>query len=354
MAWAEHMEEKICFLLRHAAPNVRYRVRREILCENPDSAGMTALQEEILAMPRVRKWLSCQREDGFFGTVIHGVPGDGFDATVDALKRNGVELTHPSLRRARECLVFWEERDYVRDHFYKAGNAMDEHGRGGFRAVLADTLVELGAQETLPQISAQIEAALRAFEGALNYASVDDFTRKATYRGIPCRYYIKGATFPAANHVSLLTKTRSWRTAETLAMVRSSYRHCKELMRGYDGGVIYVNCGHFVGPFNHNWQISPRRVDLREFDGHPIDFAWLMKGLSSPCATYPLFDEENPLLYDTLREWLADEELLSRIGEEPLRLFKKYAALEPSWRRAESVRCDVYFPIVLALSRKTS
>ena len=47
------------------------------------------------------------------------------------------------MRRVKENLINW--KDYERDHFYKAGNAMDEHGRGGFRAILADVLVELGS-----------------------------------------------------------------------------------------------------------------------------------------------------------------------------------------------------------------
>ena len=64
------------------------------------------------------------------------------------------------MQKAKECLINW--KDYERDHFYKAGNAMDEHGRGGFRAILADVLVELGADENTPQIQEQIRNALNA------------------------------------------------------------------------------------------------------------------------------------------------------------------------------------------------
>lgn len=111
------------------------------------------------------------------------------------------------MQLAKESLLNWT--DYKKDHFYKAGNAMDEHGRGGFRAIWADQLVELGADEVMPIIQEQIENALTVFSGALNYSCIDDFTKKASFQGKECRYYINGATFPAANHISILEKTLS-------------------------------------------------------------------------------------------------------------------------------------------------
>ena len=197
----------IDFLLENAGVSIKYRVKREILNIPIESDEMLALQAEILNLPRVKKAFAIQREDGFIGSVIHGVYFDGFDSTVNLLKRYGVEITNSNMQKAKECLMNWKE--YERDHFYKAGNAMDEHGRGGFRAILADTLVELGADESIPHIQEQMNNALNAFRGALSYTCVDDFSKKATMKGVPCRYYIKGATFPASNHISILEKTFS-------------------------------------------------------------------------------------------------------------------------------------------------
>ena len=165
----------IDFLLENASSNILYRVKKEILQERTDSPEMISLQSQILNLPKVKKAFTCQRENGFFGSVIHGVYFDGFDSTVDLLKRNGVELTDTRMVKAREALTDW--KDYEKDHFYKAGNAMDEHGRGGFRAIWAEQLVELGADESLPQITEQIEMALNAFRGALDYSSSDDFSK---------------------------------------------------------------------------------------------------------------------------------------------------------------------------------
>lgn len=343
------MKKTVEFLLKNAPPNILYRVKKEILKERTDSPEMLSLQAQTLNLPKVKKAFECQRESGFFGSVLHGVYFDGFDSTVDLLKRNGVELTDPHMIKAREALADW--KNYEKDHFYKASNAMDEHGRGGFRAIWAEQLVELGAEESLPQISEQIESALNAFRGALEYSSPDDFSKKATFRGEPCRYYIKGALFPAANHIRILEKTLSWRNEENLAMVKRSYSHCKVIMKDYHDGVIYVNCGHFVGPFNHNWNAPKNRISIRDLDTHPIDFAWFMKGLASASVIYPVFDDGNPYFSESLRNMIEDENFIDSISEEQLRMFKNYASIAPSWRKKESIACDLYFPIALALSK---
>lgn len=339
----------IDFLLENAPSNILYRVKKEILQERTDSPEMLYLQSQILNLPKVKKAFACQRENGFFGSVIHGVYFDGFDSTVELLKKNGVELTDPRMMKAREALTDWKE--YKKDHFYKAGNAMDEHGRGGFRAIWAEQLVELGADESLPQITEQIAMALNAFCGALEYSSPDDFSKKATFRGEPCRYYIKGATFPAANHIRILEKTLSWRTEDNLAMVTRSFAHCKEIMKDYHDGIIYVNCGHFVGPFNYNWNAPKERIRIRDFDTHPIDFAWFMKGLGSASISYPVFDDDNPYFVESLIAMIEDEHFIDSINDEQLRMFKNYASIAPSWRKKESSACDLYFPILLALSK---
>ena len=121
------------YLLEYAPVNILYRVKKEILNESVNSTEMHDLQEKICDLPKVKKAFSCQNAHGFFGMTLHGVYFDGFDSTVELLKKNGVELTNPHLQNAKEALLDWN--DYKNDHFYHAGNAMDEHGRGGFRAI---------------------------------------------------------------------------------------------------------------------------------------------------------------------------------------------------------------------------
>ena len=138
MCLINNYQRLIEFLLENAGVSIKYRVKKEILNVSVESDEMQALQAEILDLPRVRKAFAAQKEDGFIGNVIHGAYFDGFDSTVNLLKRYGVEISNPAMQRARECLLNW--KDYEKDHFYQAGNAMDGHRRGGFRAILADNL----------------------------------------------------------------------------------------------------------------------------------------------------------------------------------------------------------------------
>lgn len=76
-----------------------------------------------------------------------------------------------------------------------------------------------------------------------------------------------------------------------------------------------------------------------------------MKGLSTASDCYPIFDDNNPFFSEFLIEMISDENLIDIIGEEQLRHFKNYSSLAPSWRKGESIICDIYFPILLALCR---
>lgn len=346
--------EKICtegidFLLQNAPVNILYRTKKEILGEPVDTPEMQSLQEKITELPKVKKAFSVQNENGFFGTSLHGIYFLGFDSTVELLKKNGIEPDDPHLQKAKVCLDAW--KDYEKDSFYQSGNAMDEHGRGGFRAIWAEQLLELGADESHPRIAEQIRLAMEAFSGALLHSSVDDFSKNAIFRGQPCRYYIKGAHFPAANHIRILEKTRSWRTEENLSMVRRSFAHCKEIMRDYHDGFLYVNCGYFVGPFNYHWNARKERITMERFENCPIDFAWFMKGLGSPSVSYPIFETPDNGFSASLYEMLSDPHFIEKIGAEQMRMFKNYASIAPSWRKKESIACDILFPILRALQR---
>ncbi|MGN1409262.1 MAG: hypothetical protein ACI4XJ_03705 [Eubacteriales bacterium] len=125
-------------------------------------------------------------------------------------------------------------------------------------------------------------------------------------------------------------------------------------MKDYNGGCIFVNCRYLVGPFNYNWKMNTngRKISVTDFADCPINFAWFMKGLSTEQTRYPLFENDNPHMVESLLEWISDENLPDSISAEQLRMFKNYASIEPSWRKKESVKCDLLFPLVCELYRR--
>lgn len=62
-------QKQVDFLLDNASPNIKYRVRKEIIDEAIDTSEMVELQARILTLPKVKKAFGCQQENGFFGSV---------------------------------------------------------------------------------------------------------------------------------------------------------------------------------------------------------------------------------------------------------------------------------------------
>ena len=77
-----------------------------------------------------------------------------------------------------------------------------------------------------------------------------------------------------------------------------------------------------------------------------------MRELSSASHSKAIFNDSNSCFSESLVKMIEPENFVEMVTEEQLRLFKKYTAIEPSWRKKESIDCDLYFPILLALSRK--
>lgn len=76
-------QKQVDFIIENSSPNIRYRVKKEILKESIDTSEMMGLQTKILTLPKVKKAFACQQENGFFGSVLHGAYFDGFDSTVN-------------------------------------------------------------------------------------------------------------------------------------------------------------------------------------------------------------------------------------------------------------------------------
>lgn len=62
-------QKQVDFLLDNASPNIKYRVRKEIIDEAIDTSEMVELQARILTLPKGKKAFGCQQENGFFGSV---------------------------------------------------------------------------------------------------------------------------------------------------------------------------------------------------------------------------------------------------------------------------------------------
>ena len=161
----------------------------------------------------MKKVFESQQDNGFLGHEIHSGYFRGFDANLILLKRLGVALEDSRIQRAKQLLLRWIGTN---DPFYRAGTKMDEYGRAGFKAVVANILLDLECDESIPQIQEQISLALEAFAGALQHGDINDFSKAAIFQGREVRYYIKGSRFPDQNHIDISSKSLTWRNQAKL------------------------------------------------------------------------------------------------------------------------------------------
>jgi hypothetical protein len=338
------LDQIIAYLLEHAGCSIRYRVRRDLLSESVTSNAMRSLQEDILALSKVTKVFSTQQEDGFLGYELHGSYFKGFDANLMLLKRLGVSVDNPRIQRAKNALLEWKGTD---DPFYRAGTTMDEYGRAGFKAVIANTLLDLECDEETHLIQEQIGLAVEAFAGAMTYGSIDEFARAAKYRGQDVRYYIKGSVFPDQNHIDILSKSVSWRNQANLQMVGKSYKHCYNLRKTYPQP-LYINDGYFLGPFDRWWNFD--RIDsVSGFGNQSIQFLWWLRRLEDP-VYMPVSDFIS--YKKALTEWLSASDYKAFLPIDYTQKFKKYLSIESSWRKETSTQCDLILPAVMILGKR--
>jgi hypothetical protein len=53
-----------------------------------------------------------------------------------------------------------------------------------------------------------------------------------------------------------------------------------------------------------------------------------------------------------LTNWIFQDDILQDLPESYMKQFKNYVSMEPSWRRKESIYCDLYFQALFALNNE--
>ncbi len=334
------------YLVENGGCSIKYRVKREILQEDRTSSEMVALQNEILSRPRVRKYLAAQHEDGWIGESLHGCGCKALDASVAYLLSRGVEKDAPPLRKVVDALKADIESDGntgpkpdkpYRTWFH-GGDALDEGGRGGNKAIKAGILASLG-EENHPLVQEQINIALTYLRDSLDYQTVDDFST-TNKKGI--RYYKPDARLPGANHIGILSGTKCWRTPENLELVKTSISHCTKTMKDLNTFITFKSKTHFVGPFNFNWQLAWFKIENVDRDSYALVW-WLrtLDGLSTLGVVREI--PELRVAYDYLYDLVESKDLLYKQNDMSLKRFKDIASIEDGWKNEKNKFCDVFF-----------
>lgn len=224
--------DSLSWLLEHACPSIRYRLRAEILGQSASDEAMRALQAQILQDPAVRTVFSWQQPDGWLAQDFHGT--HGLEAGLRILSEKGVDPGYPAMARALEALENHPER--LERGIGKVGKILDDMGFGGSLMIRAAVFAHAGL-ENKPGVQAQIEQALAGFQAVLGVHSLDDvvegYRRKLVFR--------PGVQWPGIYHLRLLAYTHSWRTAQNRKMLADAIQRLIELSPIPDISVRYAS-----------------------------------------------------------------------------------------------------------------
>lgn len=337
------MENILSYLLEYGGCSIQYRIKREIMNANPASAELFTLQEKILSKPKVKKVISKRHPNGWIGNELHGRVGQGLDSSVSFLLDNGI-VKDSDLMRGVVSALLNEKEDMPYRTTFRGGEALDAGGRGGNNAVKAGVLADLGEEDHLI-VRNEIKISLDYLRDSLKYKTIDDFSL-INKRGI--RYYKSDAHFPGANHLNILSAAHSWRTNENIELVKASLSHCLNIMRSHSPGIMFNSGSHFVGPFNFSWGLG--NFNINELDKDSYALVWWLRSLYK-LSKIGIVREVKELrkAYDYLFELVNSQDILKKQNEASLKRFKEILSVESSWRKQESILCDVMFYGVMIL-----
>lgn len=340
-------QKHIDYLLDNACTSIKFLVHRDFLQTPLTEPFMQKMRAEILEQENIKKHLSCQHPDGWFGDELHG--GEyGMERSIGTLLNAGIEKEHPAIQKGIHALIIPEIASQHKNRFH-GGEALDAEGRGGNNAIVAAILSWVGYDETYPVLAEQIALSWEHVDAVLQYSSVDDFTKKGKNE----RYYKPNARFPGANHIGLLNATQSWRSEERMEIAKASMIHAYELMRDFDEFITFKKPkefgGSFVGPFNYNWQaLKPTNEEqLYQIINDPYNFKfafWL-----GAVTGVPDWVRQSDETYFVLADFLEKEDKLDVIPDRVFSAFRRVSGKEPNYRKRSAAKCDLTYALLRAI-----
>ncbi|MBQ8332348.1 MAG: hypothetical protein IJX93_01070 [Clostridia bacterium] len=337
----------IRFLLEHANPSIRYRVRTEILGETVPEDEAHAMQAEILAEPIVQLICACQKENGWLGNGFHGPnknagPYENQEVGTKYLGEKLIFRDAEVLARAMDAYVTVPLDDLCyRTH----GKYYDEfkYAANGQNIIRCACIARAGYADKI-DISPQIQLSLDSFRRVNEVDSILDISRIVKSGGKEKRVFNKDERWPCWYHLDILAHTDSWKSEENVQILADSVNALMRTDRpekqvGADSWVGHVlGC---IGGFKEGFSLRNPAGEIQ------LDRCeWLCR-----CGVTPYV----PALREVVDEIAAsvDEEGVCRakIDENQLHGFSTYGGqqLEVDWKAPVRRDCDVTYRALLIL-----
>ncbi len=346
-------QKMIDFLLSHANPSIRLRVKREIL-RTVTAQEEKALQEQILEEKIIWLIAEKQRENGWIGLGFHGSNKNAgqYDNQETATKYMGEKALQGTvlLDRAMEAYVTTPLTDPIYGTRGQYWSEFEIPAQG--QNIIRCACIARAHYDDVIDIMPQIRLSLESFERVTQVDSIWDVSRPVKNG----RYFNKNERWPCRYHLEILAFTpEKWKSEENVAMLARAFQR---LTRRDREEIINtpVSCwvgNHAVGPcwlLNEGYSVSGDGLNRRTDDGirrtNLEKVEWLCR-----CGLYPYLPE--------LREEV--DFILGHIGEDGICSVGTYdgeirgwgpyfgAQLETDWRAKIRRQCDITFRALLIM-----
>jgi len=221
-------EKMIEFLLENANPSIKYRVKKEVLCDEVSTKEKNKWQTQIMDEPIIQLIVGCQKENGWLGNGFHGPNknASNYENQEVATKYLGEKLIYkdtPVLKRAMEAFVTTELTDLC---YRTKGKLFDEfkYAANG-QNIIRCACIARAVYADIIDISPQIQLSLDSFKRVLEVDSILDVTR--SIKSSKYRVFNNFEKWPCRYHLDILAHTNSWKTDDNIKILGSCTKSVK-------------------------------------------------------------------------------------------------------------------------------
>ena len=350
-------QKMVDFLLLHANPSIKLRVKKEVLNDVKESEEQE-WKRQILNEKTIRFIAEKQQPNGWIGLGFHGANNnagqfDNQETGVKYLAEKAVGNDDPVLKKAIEAFTTTSLDDLC---YRTGGNIYNEFEYAAFGMNLINcACIARAGFDNVIDIKPQIQLSLDSFKRVLEIDSILDITHPIRKGKI--RVFNAHEKWPCRYHMDILAHTASWKNESNVKMLAESIH---KLMRtehaDFVGYVPAVWIGRPVGPLGGfpAEGLSVKTSALRPSPiacGKPAFYLLEYIEWFARCGIVPFV----PGLQETVKDIMAsvDENGICRapVLEPALKNWGPYSGqrLEIDWKAPVRRLCDITFRALLIL-----
>ncbi len=333
--------EIIDLILSYGSPTQKYVIYRDILSVDTNSPEMLALQEQIINLREVKKILSKQNENGWFGIYLHGGAGDSMDGSVSRLRELGVEPHHEFMRKAKWAL-------YADEYPTKAKRSYPPVEEYNFSRAQTLANLHIKFEETDGLLIKFQNYLLDKYKRASQIKSLDEVSReiKSAKFSPGSRAYLPEKDFPWVSDFIVLGSSLNWKTPQTAAIITTAMENVARLAPIPPIFDYYNN--HYVGPIC-GYSEFDNYTDCCDMPKGTIIF-WL-RNYNFLCLICDI--QKLPYYFrqaEKLAERVSDDSLTDNLSEAALQAIEASYGFSGRWKNETQRKTDIYYKALQILN----